>query len=402
MKTLNCKVLAIIIVWILLLSCRRDPFKLLEEFDTALNDIRFSQYEFTTKKSPNATPLSNTIELIVKKPNVLFRKNLGEGKWEVFNGANYLKIFTDQKRVVYTENTEQVADFLTSEANLFYYQFLIEYIRDNKVPLSFNGIQVVNGRQCYVIEAIFKEGVLDGKTFIKEVVSKSKWIIYLDKEKYLPIRVIKEIVSDAKKRTVVQYGYKYKGTWNNLYQVKELPRLTDYSNQNYELLSQNDYFEEYYANYKMKIQGEIDTLGKKIKNFEFLTGNSEKRSLETITSDYVLIEYWFKNCGYCKALIPRMNDLRDKFPDKKLSILGLNPIDKNPSFIKSYVASNEVSFPLALVDRDITSLLKPSGYPSLYLLNREREIIFGFSGSFSGPYESMNKFVFDEITQLIK
>jgi len=87
----------------------------------------------------------------------------------------------------------------------------------------------------------------------------------------------------------------------------------------------------------------------------------------------VLLNFWATWCGPCRAEIPDLIALQDKYRDQ-LVIVGLS-LDEGKTanaLVKTFVAEHKVNYPVAVVDEKIEKLFGGvSSIPSTFVLNTD-------------------------------
>lgn len=89
----------------------------------------------------------------------------------------------------------------------------------------------------------------------------------------------------------------------------------------------------------------------------------------------VLLNFWATWCGPCRAEIPDLINLQNKYKDQ-LVIVGLS-VDEGPAAdVKKFVAEHQMNYPVAIVDEKIEGLFGGvSSIPSTFVLNTEGKMV---------------------------
>jgi thiol-disulfide isomerase/thioredoxin len=98
-------------------------------------------------------------------------------------------------------------------------------------------------------------------------------------------------------------------------------------------------------------------------------------SLVDFRGKVVLLNFWATWCGPCRAEVPDLVELQDKYKDS-LRIIGLATDDEDPADIKAFVKEYGINYPVAVVTTDIR--LQYGGIPALptlFLLDTEGRIV---------------------------
>lgn len=95
---------------------------------------------------------------------------------------------------------------------------------------------------------------------------------------------------------------------------------------------------------------------------EVTTG--EPVSLSSLRGRPVWINFWATWCPPCKAELPRMKQVYDKYKDKGLVIIGID-MQEDPSQIKQFVESNKYDWTFVVdTDGQVTNRYFTAGIPS--------------------------------------
>ncbi|MGI8893236.1 MAG: peroxiredoxin family protein [Bacteroidia bacterium] len=122
-----------------------------------------------------------------------------------------------------------------------------------------------------------------------------------------------------------------------------------------------------------------------------MSGNT--KSLEDYRGDLVLIDFFYRACFGCRKALPFLNDLHQKYQSKGLSIIGINPIDKDVDELKKFLTKHTVNYTVLLSEKAFPLSYNVMAYPTIYLVDKNGRIIF----SKAGYQEEMEK----EIEEII-
>jgi thiol-disulfide isomerase/thioredoxin len=89
----------------------------------------------------------------------------------------------------------------------------------------------------------------------------------------------------------------------------------------------------------------------------------------------ILLNFWATWCGPCRAEIPDLIELQNKYKDH-LQILGLVVDDDDPEAIKKFVGKTHINYPVALATDDLR--LEYGGIPALptsFVLDAEGRVV---------------------------
>jgi thiol-disulfide isomerase/thioredoxin len=103
--------------------------------------------------------------------------------------------------------------------------------------------------------------------------------------------------------------------------------------------------------------------------------------LNSIHSEYLLLDFWYASCFPCLKALPKVNQLALKYAHEGLVVLGINAFDKGiMQNASNKLRSNGITIPLLFGDRDLTSQLKMNSFPTYLLLTPDEGILYIHGG----------------------
>jgi peroxiredoxin len=101
----------------------------------------------------------------------------------------------------------------------------------------------------------------------------------------------------------------------------------------------------------------------------------EPISLNSLKGKLVLVDFFFKGCYPCMQAVPSLQALHEKYKDRGLRIIGIDPYDKKEHGIAAFLAKRGVTYTVLLGGKDVAKDYHVSGYPTIYLIDRQGKII---------------------------
>jgi thioredoxin-related protein len=76
--------------------------------------------------------------------------------------------------------------------------------------------------------------------------------------------------------------------------------------------------------------------------------------------------------------------LYEKYKEKGLVIIGIDPYDKKEDGIEKFLSKRGVNYTVLLKGKDVAKDYHVSGYPTVYLIDKNGKILFSMAGYSSG------------------
>ena len=109
--------------------------------------------------------------------------------------------------------------------------------------------------------------------------------------------------------------------------------------------------------------------------------NGDTISLADLKGKVVLIDFFYKSCGYCCMAFPQLENLYDKYKDKDFVMFGIDPMDDpEKDQMADFLAKRNVTYPVLFSDRDLPEEYNVTAYPTLYLIGKDGTILHNHVG----------------------
>ena len=117
--------------------------------------------------------------------------------------------------------------------------------------------------------------------------------------------------------------------------------------------------------------------------------------LADLRGQVVLLDFFYKACAPCAAAMPALQNLHEKYKDRGLVLLGIDPVDDPvDDQMADFLAKRNVSYTILFSNRNLPLAYSVYAYPTLFLLDRQGRVVTSIMG-FSEEMES-------EVEQLLE
>ena len=115
--------------------------------------------------------------------------------------------------------------------------------------------------------------------------------------------------------------------------------------------------------------------------WKLITLSDDSLSLADLKGKVVLIDFFYKSCHPCMKALPLLQKLYEKYKDQGLVVVGIDPFDnKIEDDMTNFLAKRGVTYPVLFSTRELPKQYSVSGYPTIYILDKEGKIIHRHSG----------------------
>ncbi|MBK7231727.1 MAG: redoxin domain-containing protein [Saprospiraceae bacterium] len=374
----------------LFISCKPDVKEILQKSFKKCQSIQNGYYEMTRY----TTKLEVDKDTPESKYTCYFDKSKNDS---IYSSAFHLKHYKNGKcksEIIYTGEEFVIADVSDSTAtimsssiwameikvNKFKYPLYSPFhsqvssplpqdidFNDGKHFYKFIGEETINNILCYHIQS--NETPVDEKDSpIKTIKLENNF--WISKSDFIPIQYSLDVIGVSNSDTIFQYS-------KDVLTKYEINNLNDRS-----ILT----LQSIPANYKI-IDFEPDnefvtllSIGSFAPNWQLTSLTNEKINLTDLKGKYVLVYFFFKGCYPCIMSMPALQALHDKFNNKGLKIIGIDPLDENERDIADFIAKRGVNYTILVGDEKLAKEYHVKNYPTIYLLDKNGKIIYAEYG----------------------
>ncbi len=98
----------------------------------------------------------------------------------------------------------------------------------------------------------------------------------------------------------------------------------------------------------------------------------------------VLINFWATWCPPCRAEIPELVELRKKFSDDELVMIGVS-VDSDSGAVADFIADgNKFNYPIYFANDDVGSFFRIQSIPRTMIYSPQGKRVFDKEGSYPG------------------
>src|SRR5262249_7371157 len=93
------------------------------------------------------------------------------------------------------------------------------------------------------------------------------------------------------------------------------------------------------------------------------------------------LDFWATWCGPCRAAMPGVQALHEKYKDKGVSVFGLNCWESGDA--PGYMKEQKYTYGLLLNADEVAGKYGVSGIPTIYVIGRDGKVVYqsvGFEG----------------------
>lgn len=129
-------------------------------------------------------------------------------------------------------------------------------------------------------------------------------------------------------------------------------------------------------------------IGEKADTFKNISIKQEKIDTKKMLGDLIVYNFWFTTCASCKAEIPKLNQLKEKYKDKNVHFIA---IALDPEYkINPFLKISPLDYDIIAEGRSVAEMFGVTGYPTNIIVDKKGIIQFYEMGYKSDILERMS------------
>jgi peroxiredoxin len=136
-----------------------------------------------------------------------------------------------------------------------------------------------------------------------------------------------------------------------------------------EQLKEHKQMESYYTE---EAKNRAAVLGKPAADWETKDLDGKPHSLKGYQGKVVILDFWYRGCGWCIRAMPQMKELANDFKDQPVTVLGMNT-DQNEKDAKFVVDEMGLNYPV-LKAQGLPEKYHVRGFPTLIIIDQAGKV----------------------------
>jgi len=148
----------------------------------------------------------------------------------------------------------------------------------------------------------------------------------------------------------------------------ELPAAF-YSLDDYKIHTEEDLKKQQQEHAEKISEIRLKNIGEKAVTFKDLSLKNEKIDTKKMLGDIIVYNFWFTTCGPCKAEIPKLNQLKEKYKDKNVHFIAI-ALDEDYQIIP-FLKKSPIAYDIIPNGRWIAEKFGVSSYPTNIIVDKK-------------------------------
>lgn len=130
-------------------------------------------------------------------------------------------------------------------------------------------------------------------------------------------------------------------------------------------------------------------LGTRAPEWELPDSSGNMVSSQNYKGDILLIDFWATWCIPCIQSMPKLDSLWRKYADKGLRVVGVSAQEQQGADPVSFARKMGAGYDILLQGDSLVKAFNITGFPALFLINREGEVVFAKQGLNKEMYRTL-------------
>ena len=292
-----------------------------------------------------------------------------------YNGSHNNYLYTGKELVNFDDSTGTIQpcnlwanNIFNSKHNIPFYTPLTD---KNSHPLYINKLQdeaytfslsktILDGKPCYLVNICCPTSNIET---LNIQTTRHEINIWIDKKDYMPLQYAIALDILSMQDTLHQYEE---------YKLTAFTPNADESKLTMKALPETIILKEYEP---YKVPTPLPK-GAAAPQWTLPTLSGDSVSLADLKGKVVVLDFFFKSCVPCWEAMTVLQRLYKKYSDKDFVVIGIDPVDApKKEEMETFLSKRGITYPILFANRELAVAYHIYGYPMLFLLNRDGNIV---------------------------
>lgn len=110
--------------------------------------------------------------------------------------------------------------------------------------------------------------------------------------------------------------------------------------------------------------------------FSVKTVDGRSLRLSDLKNKPVIVDFWATWCGPCRASMPHLNDMHERYSAKGLTVIGMSVDEAGSAPVKKFATKLGVKFTIAMANDEVLDAYGPiRSIPTTFFINRKGDVV---------------------------
>jgi peroxiredoxin len=231
--------------------------------------------------------------------------------------------------------------------------------------VELRGEETIRGRDCYLLYISLPSTFMA----VRGMRTLDEHYIWINKTDAIPVQYISNSAYRVNGETLHQYEKR---------SLKTYELNTDVDTSLFKLSAIPDYYT--IRDHTLQKWQDPLPVGSLAPNWHLPNLNEEEVSLSDFRGNLVLLDFFYNYCTPCVLAFSGLQSLHEKYANNGVHVIGINVYSRSVIGITEHLEEHGVTYPVCYDGERIAEEYHVSHYPTIYLINKEGEIIHAKSG----------------------